>query len=224
MRHSAEEIVPLSWDVSAHVCGFSTDMQSFVMCRMEKREAKAKAKTVTPALGKSLGVRGVSCSLDVCWLRNETGIDEGKKKKKKKRGGGIGPRKKETGPTKVVISKTNRNKRKFVTSVIGLETVPDLKVKNAAKLLGRHFACGASASETPSGAQEVVIQGDVMFDLPDVLVNQLNVSADLVIRLAATAWHNYDTIIAHRATHDVACCCRCHATASSSRRTARRRR
>lgn len=103
--------------------------------------------------------------------------DEGKKKKKKKRGGGIGPRKKETGPTKVVISKTNRNKRKFVTSVIGLETVPDLKVKNAAKLLGRHFACGASASEIPSGAQEVVIQGDVMFDLPDVLVNQLNVSA-----------------------------------------------
>ena len=74
-----------------------------------------------------------------------------------------------------MISKTNRNRKKFVTSIVGLETVPDVKLKVAAKLLGKHFACGASVSETAAGASEIVIQGDVLFDLPEVLVAQLNV-------------------------------------------------
>jgi 3-deoxy-D-manno-octulosonate 8-phosphate phosphatase KdsC-like HAD superfamily phosphatase len=50
-----------------------------------------------------------------------------------------------------------------------------LKLKNAAKLLGKQFACGSSVSETAAGAKEIVIQGDVMVDIPDVLVAQLQV-------------------------------------------------
>jgi density-regulated protein len=59
--------------------------------------------------------------------------------------------------------------------VAGLETVPNLKIKDASKAFGKKFSSGASINESASGVKEVVIQGDVMFDLPPLLVSQFNV-------------------------------------------------
>lgn len=55
----------------------------------------------------------------------------------------------------------------------------DVKMKDAAKKIGKQFACGSSVSKAPSGVEEVVIQGDVLADLPDFLEATFNVSFSL---------------------------------------------
>lgn len=101
---------------------------------------------------------------------------EGETKKKKKRGGASVPKKKAAPPEmKVIIARVQRQKRKYVTAVSGLETVPDLKLKDAARVFGRKFSSGSSISETATGAKEIVIQGDVLFDLPDLLLKEFKV-------------------------------------------------
>lgn len=60
-------------------------------------------------------------------------------------------------------------------------TTTDVKLKDAAKKIGKQFACGSSVSKAPSGAEEIVIQGDVLMDLPDYLEATFNVSGgDLI--------------------------------------------
>lgn len=54
----------------------------------------------------------------------------------------------------------------------------DVKIKDAAKKIGKQFACGSSVSKAPSGAEEVVIQGDVLLDLPGFLETTFNVSRE----------------------------------------------
>ena len=61
--------------------------------------------------------------------------------KRKKKGAGAAPLKKATLlEAKVVLSRVQRQKRKFVTVVAGLETVNDLKIKEAAKVFGEYFS------------------------------------------------------------------------------------
>ena len=51
----------------------------------------------------------------------------------------------------------------------------DLKIKDAARLFGKKFSSGSSIGESPQGAKEIVIQGDVWFDLPPLLINEFKV-------------------------------------------------
>ena len=67
-----------------------------------------------------------------------------------------------------------RNKRKFVTIVLGLETFGH-KLKSAAKKLGKRFACGAAVSNNDMGKDEIVIQGDCLADLPKLLKQKYDV-------------------------------------------------
>ena len=87
-----------------------------------------------------------------------------------------------------MIKRVERNKRKFVTHVIGLEHfgTPDvppidrsthppslpwhvcvcalglgIELKKAAKKCAGKFACGASVTKSKAGVDEIVIQGDV---------------------------------------------------------------
>lgn len=78
---------------------------------------------------------------------------------------------------RVIIAKIQRQKRKFVTAVAGMDTIPGLKLKDAAKLFGKKFASGAAVSDTPSGGKEIVIQGDVNFDLVPLIIKEYKVSA-----------------------------------------------
>lgn len=59
----------------------------------------------------------------------------------------------------------------------------DVKMKDAAKKIGKQFACGSSVSKAPSGAEEVVIQGDVLMDLPGFLETTFNVRGQLLDRV-----------------------------------------
>ncbi|KAL2005241.1 hypothetical protein VTN00DRAFT_2451 [Thermoascus crustaceus] len=71
--------------------------------------------------------------------------------------------------SKVQIKRVERNKRKFVTVVTGLE-VHGLDNKKIAKDLGKKFATGSSVTKSPAGAEEITVQGDVSEDLYDWLV------------------------------------------------------
>lgn len=96
-------------------------------------------------------------------------------KTKKKGGGAAAPKKAAVLDTKVVITRVQRQKKKYVTVVGGLETVPDLKIKDASRVFGKKFSSGCSVNESQTGAKEVVIQGDVLFDLPNILISEFKV-------------------------------------------------
>ena len=61
-----------------------------------------------------------------------------------------------------------RNKRKFVTEVSGLEHF-GLDLKKVAKEFGKKFATGSSVTKTASGGEEITVQGDVSEDIAEWL-------------------------------------------------------
>ncbi|MCJ1323970.1 Translation machinery-associated protein 22 [Thelotrema lepadinum] len=71
--------------------------------------------------------------------------------------------------SKIIIKRVERNKRKYVTAVSGLETF-GLDLKKVAKDFGKKFATGSSVTKTPSGGEEIVVQGDLSDEIFDVLV------------------------------------------------------
>jgi density-regulated protein DRP1 len=71
----------------------------------------------------------------------------------------------------VLIKRIERNKRKYVTVLAGIEE-HGLDLKKVAKELGKKFATGSSVTKTAAGGEEITIQGDVSDDLYDWLVEK----------------------------------------------------
>ncbi|KJZ72633.1 Translation machinery-associated protein 22 [Hirsutella minnesotensis 3608] len=71
----------------------------------------------------------------------------------------------------VTIKRIERNKKKFVTAVIGLEAF-GLELKKVAKDLGKKFATGSSVTKVPSGGEEIVVQGDVSEEVEEFLLEK----------------------------------------------------
>jgi len=69
----------------------------------------------------------------------------------------------------ILIKRVERNKRKYVTVVSGLEE-HGLDLKKVAKELGKKFATGSSVTKTAAGGEEITVQGDVSDDLFDWLL------------------------------------------------------
>lgn len=116
------------------------------------------------------GVEGLAVGEASSGAGSKSGGSGEKKTKKAKKSG-----KKGKGEPKVLISRKDRNKRKYVTIVAGLEDFPGIKMKQASKALGKKFSCGASVSNTATGGKEIDIQGDVQYDLPAILVEKFDV-------------------------------------------------
>ncbi|KAK3724886.1 Translation machinery-associated protein 22 [Vermiconidia calcicola] len=70
--------------------------------------------------------------------------------------------------SKVYIKRVERNKRKYVTEVSGLEHF-GLDLKKVAKEFGKKFATGSSVAKTAAGGEEITVQGDVSDDIFDWL-------------------------------------------------------
>lgn len=70
--------------------------------------------------------------------------------------------------SKVVIKRVERNKRKRVTHVDGLD-VFGVDLKKTAKAFATHFACGSSVSKNPQGLDEIVVQGDFSEELHELI-------------------------------------------------------
>lgn len=71
----------------------------------------------------------------------------------------------------VIIKRIERNKRKYVTAVSGLEAF-DLDLKKVAKEFGKKFATGSSVTKVPSGGEEIVVQGDVSDEIEEFLLEK----------------------------------------------------
>lgn len=85
---------------------------------------------------------------------------------------------------KIVISITERNRRKAITYIKGLEAFGNhlmilhilclvnligLELKKVAKRLAGKYACGCSVVKMPAGHEEVALQGEFIDDLVDFL-------------------------------------------------------
>eukprot|EP00727_Mastigamoeba_balamuthi_P006464 m51a1_g2438 hypothetical protein (210) ;mRNA; r:853770-854674 len=89
-----------------------------------------------------------------------------------------GKLKKKDAPS-VVISKTARQKRKFVTTVAGLDGF-GVKLSDAAKQMAKSFSCGASVVKTASGTEEIDIQGDVVDEMVAVITSKFSVPVECI--------------------------------------------
>jgi density-regulated protein DRP1 len=76
--------------------------------------------------------------------------------------------------SKVIIKRVERNKRKFVTAVSGLEAF-GLDNKKVARDLGKKFATGSSVTKLPTGGEEIVVQGDVSEEIEEFLLEKYTV-------------------------------------------------
>ncbi|KAF8602632.1 density-regulated protein DRP1 [Ceratobasidium sp. AG-I] len=74
--------------------------------------------------------------------------------------------------SKITIKRIERNKRKHVTSIHGLEAF-DVDLKKAAKLFAQKFATGSSVTKNPQGQDEIVVQGDVTDDIVEMISDQV---------------------------------------------------
>jgi density-regulated protein DRP1 len=68
----------------------------------------------------------------------------------------------------VTIKRVERTKRKYVTSIHGLEAF-DIDLKKAAKQLAGRFETGASVSKNAQGQDEIVVQGDVSDEVVEMI-------------------------------------------------------
>lgn len=87
--------------------------------------------------------------------------------------------------SQVSIKRMERNKRKFVTAIHGLEAF-DVELKKASKFLAQKFATGASVTKNAQGQDEIVVQGDVADDVLELIESATGVfksvpSANVVI-------------------------------------------
>ncbi|KAG6877707.1 Translation machinery-associated protein 22 [Termitomyces sp. T159_Od127] len=70
--------------------------------------------------------------------------------------------------SQVIIKRIERNKRKHVTSVSGLEAF-GVDLKKAAKQFSSKFATGSSVTKNLQGQDEIVIQGDVSDEIVEMI-------------------------------------------------------
>mmetsp|Transcript_9788 Transcript_9788/g.13798 ORF Transcript_9788/g.13798 Transcript_9788/m.13798 type:complete len:256 (-) Transcript_9788:61-828(-) len=106
---------------------------------------------------------------------SDLAISSGDKKKRR----GVGAKKTAKVDTRVIIQKISRNKRKAVTIVVGMDTVPDIKLKDVSKAFSKRFAGSSSVKDGAKG-KEIIIQGDHMDDVAVMIIDKFKVPSDSV--------------------------------------------
>ncbi|KIK63128.1 hypothetical protein GYMLUDRAFT_41447 [Collybiopsis luxurians FD-317 M1] len=76
--------------------------------------------------------------------------------------------------SQVTIKRIERNKRKHVTSIHGLEAF-GIDLKKAAKQFASKFATGASVTKNPQGQEEIVVQGDVSDEILEMIEGEVGI-------------------------------------------------
>lgn len=72
--------------------------------------------------------------------------------------------------SKVIIKRVERQKRKYVTVVSGMEAFGH-DLKKVAKDFGKKFACGSSVTKNPAGGEEITVQGDLQADIEEYVLD-----------------------------------------------------
>jgi len=76
--------------------------------------------------------------------------------------------------SQVTIKRIERNKRKHVTSIHGLEAF-GVDLKKAAKQFSSKFATGSSVTKNLQGQDEIVVQGDVSDEIVEMIEAEVGV-------------------------------------------------
>ena len=71
----------------------------------------------------------------------------------------------------VVLERNTRNKKKCITTIIGLDTF-GVKLAEASKLFGKKFASGASVVKNPEGKGQIDVQGDFLDQAAELILKQ----------------------------------------------------
>jgi density-regulated protein DRP1 len=79
-----------------------------------------------------------------------------------------GKSKKDAAVGRVFVEVKEQGKRRKITAVSGLEAY-NVKLKDAASALGKKFGAGGSVGKSATGVAQVDIQGDVAYELPELL-------------------------------------------------------
>jgi len=111
---------------------------------------------------------------------SEVSEDEDEGKGKKKRRGASAKKKETASQTRVVVAKESQKKKRFLTIVSGMETVPDVKLKDASKTFSKRFAGSSSVKENPQGGKDIIIQGDHMYDVAEFIADKFQVDASSI--------------------------------------------
>jgi len=133
--------------------------------------AAAASSTIGDGSGKPIDAETAALSSGVAALSVSAGGDSAPKKAAKKAAEPKAP---------LIMIEVKERGRRTVTTICGLEAY-GIKLKEAASALGKKFGAGASVGKSATGVQEIDVQGDVAFDLPE-LINKLypNVSEDCI--------------------------------------------
>eukprot|EP00878_Enallax_costatus_P001516 GHUV01001667.1.p1 GENE.GHUV01001667.1~~GHUV01001667.1.p1 ORF type:complete len:212 (+),score=42.79 GHUV01001667.1:114-749(+) len=78
----------------------------------------------------------------------------------------------------VVLESHTRNKKKMVTTVMGLEGF-GVKLAEASKLFGKKFACGASVTKTATGTEQIDMQGEFVDKLAELVIKTYGTSNNI---------------------------------------------
>jgi density-regulated protein DRP1 len=81
--------------------------------------------------------------------------------------------------TRVLIQKVAGKKKKKTTIVTGMETVEGLKLKDVSKAFSKKFAGSSSVKDGPKG-KEIIIQGDHMEAVAEMVVKEFKVPGSAV--------------------------------------------
>lgn len=115
------------------------------------------------------------CEFTDCVKRDADGQDA--EHKRQTRGGKAqGPKAKKQAEKKLEVFRSNRGKKKFVTSVVGMATF-GVDLKEASKTFSKKFACSSSVT----GPDEIVVQGDVKDEIIELIPEKYpEIDADLI--------------------------------------------
>jgi density-regulated protein DRP1 len=115
----------------------------------------------------ALSTDAVAANLSTLSLDAQKRAEKDAKKKEAKATAAEARRAEELATSRITIKRVERNKRKHVTEVSGLEAF-NIDIKKLAKELGKKFATGSSAGKLPGGVGEVItVQGDLSEDIEE---------------------------------------------------------
>jgi len=98
-----------------------------------------------------------------------------------KRRGAAAKHNDETGAiTWVVVQKVAQKKGRQLTVISGMETVTGIKLKDVSKAFSKKFAGSSSVKKTVQGNEEIIIQGDHVYDVAEMIVDKFKVAESAV--------------------------------------------
>ncbi|KAG6329482.1 hypothetical protein ID866_9608 [Astraeus odoratus] len=156
-RPSALPLIP-----GAAVCGFPTEYCKF---GSSLTRCKGWLKETHPALyEKYYSDEALHSKLGNLSIEQQTKLEKSTAEKAEKKADAALKK----SASQVSIKRIERNKRKCVTAIHGLEAF-DVDLKQAARLLTQKYATGASVAKNSQGQDEIVVQGDVSEEVLELM-------------------------------------------------------